>query len=257
MKRFALIDGDIIVYRIAARVEADQGDLLDLWTQIEETVEEWTRAAGCNEAVVCLSAQCPEGVRSFRSMIYPPYKANRLDAPKPEFLEDAKMAIRELYPDYKEQDLLEGDDVIGILAGNMSPGMFVVVSVDKDLLQIPGDHYNPITETKKYVSIDEARAFWIEQWIRGDSTDNFGGVRGMGPKKTHLWLQEFWTECGGEFQVDKALAAVLELYAERGYDDTYIAQMNYCSTILQEATDPQKLVEQFRETYPDWAVASK
>jgi DNA polymerase-1 len=174
----ALLDGDIIAYRAAA-ISTDRSQALE---NLHQTVAQWQQGAGCDECIVALTSR-----PSFRYDLYPEYKANRKDKPKPEFLGDC-MAELERYPWLRIPNT-EGDDVLGIVSTRGEIGDHVIVTVDKDLLQIPGLHWNPDKGEQRRVSEDEADLLFHMQWLTGDRTDNIPGIPKIGPVKAAKILE--------------------------------------------------------------------
>jgi DNA polymerase-1 len=91
---------------------------------------------------------------------------------------------------------LEADDLIGML---VSEGRAIGVTVDKDLRQIPGWHWNPDKEPEPVqVSGKEADKYFYQQWMTGDTTDNIWGLWKVGPAKAKKILdnspKETWDE---------------------------------------------------------------
>ena len=84
------------------------------------------------------------------------------------------------YPGY------EADDLVGILATAIPNCL--IVSNDKDLNQIPGNHYDPQKNKLFTVTVDEARKQKYMQWIHGDSVDGIPGIPGIGPRKAEKFL---------------------------------------------------------------------
>lgn len=82
----------------------------------------------------------------------------------------------------------EADDRLGIEATKY-PGGSVVCSIDKDLLQIPGRHYNFVSKEEVTISPKEAWLNFYGQVISGDSTDNVPGLTGYGPVKARKALE--------------------------------------------------------------------
>ena len=118
----------------------------------------------------------------FRSL-YPAYKANRKDKPKPVHLQ----ACREYL--IKEWNAIvsngnEADDLIGIEATACDDMMgYIICSIDKDLKQIPGNHWNFVTKDKVFVSpLDGLKSFY-KQLILGDVSDNIPGYDGKARQK--------------------------------------------------------------------------
>jgi DNA polymerase I len=83
------------------------------------------------------------------------------------------------------KDGIEADDTLGILCTHpkLVPGKRIVVTIDKDLLQIPGHHYNPDRDEKRVVSLDGGDRWFFQQVLTGDATDNYPGCPGIGPKR--------------------------------------------------------------------------
>lgn len=78
---------------------------------------------------------------------------------------------------------MEADDALGIKQTSMKEGETCIVSIDKDLLMIPGAHYNFVT--KEYIEIGEQEAAdnFYKQLLTGDTVDNVPGLSGVGPAK--------------------------------------------------------------------------
>lgn len=172
---------------------------------------------------ICLATNSSEiecyigGSDNFRYKIYPEYKGNRTKE-KPHYLE----ACRELLvTQYKATvvNLIETDDALGI-AQTKYDGNSRIVSLDKDLLQCPGWHFNWVTGVHKLVSpLDGLRAFY-KQLILGDRTDNIPGydgkLRGECPKFIQK-LQEPIDEMTEEIDMYNHVFAVY--FEQQGNDD--------------------------------------
>lgn len=142
--------------------------------------------------------------KSFRTEIYPEYKANREPAP-PELkrqFEQCRRFTRALglmecaHPNY------EADDLIGTLvsAGREKGRASTIVTRDKDLAQLvtKEDVFWDFSGRGKiqYAQIPEYFSVWPEQIadflaLAGDSVDNIPGVRGIGKKTATALLQHF------------------------------------------------------------------
>lgn len=130
---------------------------------------------------ICLATNSSEiecyigGSDNFRYKIYPEYKANRTKE-KPHYLE----ACREmLVTQYKATVVngMETDDALGI-AQTKYDGNSRICSLDKDLLQIPGLHFNWVTGISRLVSPLDGHRTYYKQLILGDRTDNIPGYDG-------------------------------------------------------------------------------
>src|SRR5262249_40632645 len=77
------------------------------------------------------------------------------------------------------------------------PGRKIIVSADKDMKTIPGEHYDPNKRELGVVTVSrlEADGYHMMQTLTGDTTDGYTGCPGVGPKKAekilgdepHLW----------------------------------------------------------------------
>jgi DNA polymerase-1 len=88
---------------------------------------------------------------------------------------------------------LEADDELAI---NQTDDT-VIVSLDKDLLQVPGQHFSWEISGKNWkrpdifrtVSEMDGLRLFFEQCIKGDTSDNVVGIKGFGDKKAKKLLQ--------------------------------------------------------------------
>lgn len=169
----ALLDADIVAYRCAAVSEAETEAFIPL-SRCNDLVERIINAVGASSYTLYLS-----GDNNFRKEIDPKYKANRKDVPKPKWLIDCKeFLVKEWQA--KVTDVIEADDALGIAQREDT----FICSIDKDLLQIPGMHYNFVKDEEYYITEKEGlKNFWT-QMVVGDVADNVTGIRGLGPKKT-------------------------------------------------------------------------
>lgn len=81
----------------------------------------------------------------------------------------------------------EADDAIG-RASTQYAGSSVICSIDKDLKQLPGRHYDFVKKEEVTISPKEAWLNFYSQVISGDSTDNVPGLTGYGPVKARKAL---------------------------------------------------------------------
>jgi DNA polymerase-1 len=142
--------------------------------------------------------------KTFRTDIYPEYKANR--AAMPDDLRQQVEPIKELVRAFRipvlELDGFEADDIIGTIAHDCGElGIdTVVVTGDKDLMQIVGEHVTLLDTMKEKVS---GPAEVVERFgvgpekvvdilgLAGDTSDNIPGVPGIGEKTAIKLVQQF------------------------------------------------------------------
>ncbi|KAA0893436.1 DNA polymerase I [Oryzomonas rubra] len=143
---------------------------------------------------------------TFRTEMYPEYKANR--AAMPDDLRQQVGPIREVVRAFNipalELEGFEADDIIGALAARYSAngGRVVVVTGDKDLMQIVTENVTLLDTMKdKRSGLAEVNErFGVVPdlvpdilGLAGDSSDNIPGVPGIGEKTAIKLLQEFGT----------------------------------------------------------------
>ncbi len=144
------------------------------------------------------------GRQTFRTKLYPEYKANR--AAMPEDLVPQIGPIKEMVRAFNipvlEKEGFEADDIIGAIARQCeAKGMkVVVVTGDKDLMQIVTDQVTLLDTMKdKTTGIPEVlERFGVKPGLvvdilglAGDSSDNIPGVPGIGEKTALKLIREF------------------------------------------------------------------
>lgn len=189
VNRTALLDGDIIAYQSAAWAHARGMDGIELKDRVLAQAKEWIEGAFCGSALACFS--CPRD-KNFRRDHWPDYKAHRDGFEDPPQREAAIAYLKEAYP-FAVFPRIEADDIMGILGSRetLKDGSVpVIVTVDKDLRQVPGWHFNPTKEDFPVrVTPQEADFYFHQQWLTGDPTDNFPGLWKWGPVKAEKWLR--------------------------------------------------------------------
>ena len=181
----ALIDGDIIAYK-AAFVSTDTFEDQEIFdpaavkANVDLMVKEWSQLAKAGATIVCLS---DDTHRYFRHDVYPDYKGNREDRERPKALSTAYDCLKEFYKTVQYEGL-EADDVMGVLVGSTELTDPVMVSIDKDLMTVPGKLLNP-NKMRRPARITKPAAdrMMLIQALQGDRTDNYFGVEGIGPVK--------------------------------------------------------------------------
>ena len=141
---------------------------------------------------------------SFRTQIYPAYKANREPAP-PELKRQfgqCRRYVRALGLMEHSSPMYEADDLIGTLVehGHRNGRPSTIVTRDKDLTQLltKEDVFWDFAGKGKlrYDQIPDSFGVWPEQIadflaLAGDAVDNIKGVPGVGKKTATVLLQHF------------------------------------------------------------------
>lgn len=137
------------------------------------------------EYVIYLSDATENG---FRFKLDPNYKQNRKQ-PKPKHYEALKYyIIRDIGAKITIEQ--EADDALGMAQTETS----IICSIDKDMLQIPGWHYNFVKKEKTFITPEEGLKRFYEQLLMGDVVDNIPGIYGIGPVKAKKHLEGLVTE---------------------------------------------------------------
>jgi hypothetical protein len=105
------------------------------------------------------------------------YKGNRDNMPRPHWYNEIRDYLLRYYEAEIADERYEADDV---LADRQSHNT-VICSNDKDLLQVPGLHYDWTTNKKVSVSEISGLRSLYRQVLTGDRTDNVLGIPGVGP----------------------------------------------------------------------------
>ena len=235
-----LIDGDIIVYLAGFACQktiwthkstgewfegkkaanewwaAQSPDKMDLeeW-ESEIKVEPWSN---CQFIIDGKIGECKNMTKSDNVMVFLTpsrtfrhdiaftrgYKANRKDAPKPVYHAKILEYLRDEYSAITGGDV-EADDLMGMA---QTPHT-CIASTDKDLMQIPGRHYN-FTKDKAeaFVTVtpEEGDMWFFEQLLSGDTTDNIPGVPKIGAKKAADIVESYRDD------IPELLAVIEDLY---------------------------------------------
>lgn len=185
LPKVALIDADVIVYRVAFASEEEEEDIClarakDLIFEIVYT------ELNCDDYKAYIT-----GKGNFREVVATtaPYKGNRKDFQRPKHYDALRAYLQRLGAELVEGQ--EADDAIAIKA---QEGPYWIVSIDKDFDQVPGWHYNFVKKEKYYVTEEEGLRNFYTQILTGDRVDNIIGIKGVGPVKAEKILKDCTTE---------------------------------------------------------------
>lgn len=180
-----LLDGDLFCYRCAASAETTHDGIA--FGYMEQLLDDCIDKLKADSFQFYLT-----GPTNFRFQVYPEYKANRLDTPKPRHLASCRDYLSTKYKAIMS-DGCEADDLMGIAqCSESATERTTIVSLDKDLLQIPGRHYSwhieGGTPDKRWVKeaklqeVDKLAGlkWFYTQMITGDVSDNIKGISGIG-----------------------------------------------------------------------------
>ncbi len=189
--RTVAIDGDLLVYRNGFAGQSGTGDdieyepLENILHSVKTTINSIISNTRAENHVLFLT-----GKDNFRDEVatIQGYKENRRGKPKPFWYDE----IREYMINVQEAIVIDGeeaDDALGIfLTTAGSDG--ICASYDKDLLTIPGEHYNWVKGETVFVTEEEALRFFYTQLLTGDSVDNIPGIYKMTGTKASKKIKE-------------------------------------------------------------------
>lgn len=173
-----LVDADILCYRVGFAAEKDE--------PIENVLH------SVKKCVLDIMGAFPDaaaerlfltGEGNFRNGVAKQleYKGNRKDSPRPQYYDEIREYLERRF-DAVVVDRMEADDAMGIAQYSEFKAKSVICSIDKDMLMIPGWHYNFVKKELRYVNKDDAYRHFFKQLLTGDMTDNIPGIKGLGPK---------------------------------------------------------------------------
>lgn len=192
----AIIDADSLVYIIGWYCK----DLPQASTSYEQVIKQTDdfmykilQDCKATEYIGFLGGPHP----TFRHMMNPEYKANR-GLTKPDWYMKWGGVISHRLFHYWRFNLVEGieaEDAVSIMAYNeikinKSFKNYVVVHIDKDLNQIPGEHYNYKDGKSCFINNAKAEYNLYFQVLKGDKTDNVPGLPGIGDVKAKKILND-------------------------------------------------------------------
>lgn len=206
-----LIDGDILVYKIAFSMEtpifvvkngvyktkyqAEQasirtgfpiskrvniGSRYELKKKLEAAMKQIFEDIGTHKYILYLTNSKLEENFRYKLATILPYKENRAKVPKPRHYK----TIRDLLTTEWNTVLVTGQEADDALAIAQTAGFnqfnnyehTIIATIDKDLKSVPGNHYSIDKREMTYISTREAFRNTCHQVLVGDATDNIPGL---------------------------------------------------------------------------------
>ena len=183
----ALVDADILVYRFGFASEGDPAEFA--LARLSEFLDNLYVNLPIDEVEGYLT-----GRGNFRNEIAvtAPYKGTR-KAEKPYHFGLLREYMQKSWG-FTEVEGIEADDKLGIEAYKHEPEETIIVSLDKDLDMIRGNHYNFVREEQYVITEEQAIRNFYLQMLTGDKVDNIIGLAGIGPIKSQKMLADCKTE---------------------------------------------------------------
>lgn len=229
-----LIDGDILLHRFAYANQFSidwysNGEFVTIQDkdtavkEMESFIEHLVQKCEVTDFVVCLSSDF-----NFRYEVLPSYKHNRTGE-KPELYYVLLEHMTKHYP-HESWRNLEADDVMGVLA-TQHLEQTIIATLDKDLDQIPGWHYNWNKDSMYHTTQQYGLYWFFRQILTGDSTDGYKGCPGIGPKKADALVGSLLGD-NPPLPVD-VWQTVVEAYERKGLTEADAIQQARVARILQ------------------------
>jgi DNA polymerase-1 len=215
-ERILLVDADTAVFRFAyVNEEAHAwdsetwsyfGDLGRAKQQLGKWIDDLLVRLDADQVYYFLS----DSEANWRHDILPSYKGHRAswrqgrrpslgelpDVPegprRPMLYKPLREWLRETF-DAVVIPSLEADDLCGMWATNPAfGGEKIIVSVDKDLRQVPGLHWNPDRSEEGITRVSEREGDYCHLYLTlvGDTSDGYSGCKGIGPVKAKKLLDD-------------------------------------------------------------------
>lgn len=203
---FVIIDANSIIHRAfhalpplkskdGQVVNAVYGFLLVLFKLLKEIEPKYF--------VACFDVPKP----TFRKKMFEEYKAQRKKAPDELYIQIpiVKEVLKTFNVPVFEKEGYEGDDLIGTLSFNVKDKLNIVVSGDKDNLQLINNNtrvyylnqgvksaimYDEVMVKEKYGGLTPSQLIDYKG-LRGDASDNIPGVKGIGEKTGLVLIRDF------------------------------------------------------------------
>ena len=236
MKKFLIVDGNSVLYRgfYALPILSNSEGI-------------FTNAVYgfCNIFIKALKEIKPDyvavafdyGKKTFRNELYSEYKITRKETPVELVMQFPiiKNVIDSMGIKYVEMQGFEGDDILGSLASANKDAECILLTGDRDCLQLINSHTKVyltkkgITDVKIYdeaellvdKGITPAQVIDVKA-LMGDVSDNIPGVKGIGEKGAYKLITEFGSLDGVYQNIDK-LTKGLQEKLTLGKDSAYLS----------------------------------
>ena len=287
-KRTAIIDGDIVVYRVgfaaqdyihsvvdqdgdvleqfSSKMEAnDYAELMALSETIKPKIETEILPKSHDDVEMIVDVMIKNiivgsestdyivylsGDTNFRNEVAKTreYKGNRSSDTRPIHYGYIREYIADKHPTITS-DNCEADDLCAMRlytefkkaqkSRNKNDCEAILCSIDKDLRNIPGHHYNIKDKKIDWVNVKDANKHFAKQLLTGDSTDNIPGIsyfsdkkKRVGPKTAEKMLLE-------STSISDLYKDVCGVYAEFAGEDWEI-KLQEVGTLLWMQRSPEE-----------------
>lgn len=258
MPRRVIIDADVFVYKYAnayqrtvnliykdpetgermqGGVNVVRSDTVAALEQVDAAIYRVKRDTHAQAVQVVLSS-----LGSYwRSAVYGGYKDNRGGKTKPQLYHPIRKHLEEQHHAVI-LDRLEGDDTLSLALFEPFAGDTVVASIDKDLLTVPGLHYNWDKPQQGIIEVSEWEAlhWFYQQALQGDPVDGYPGAKNVGKVRALKILNEAQgmtekdepLESAEDYCEKSAWYAVVAAYKKAGQTERHALLNARCAHLL-------------------------
>lgn len=224
-------DADFIPFIICHNKKDAEAKTLEQCIQLcDEFIESINTTLGLDYYVGFLTKG-----KCFRYEIEPNYKANRKYDNLPTFMNEVRDHLALKYG-FKNVEEYEADDLVLSYKKHNSTYDCIIISPDKDLLNLEGTNYNPRKGEIVHCSKEDSELYFWKSMLIGDVADNIKGCFKIGPAKAEVIVKD-----KGIFE--SLREAVLEQYCKTYGEREGIRQfyVNYYMLKLVDDVDPKLL----------------
>jgi len=198
------------------------------------------------------------GKTNFRDTVatLKPYKGNRSDSVRPIHYAYIREYIEGKHPMIMS-DNCEADDLCAMglysefkkakASKRKSDCEAILCSIDKDLRNIPGHHYNIKSKVSDWVTPKEANRHFALQLLTGDSTDNIPGISFLSGLKKKVGPKTAEKMIGEATSIEDLYEAVCKVYIEFVEDD-WESKLQEVGSLLWMQRQPEEVF-----SIQDWA----
>lgn len=223
----SLVDGDLLIYRCGFSADSQKKRWFKDNVNNDPTAEELADflaqedylhfALGNVKECLTKFAEMFDGSKmrvfltgdgNFREQVATllPYKGNRDELHKPKYYQEIKQYMIHNW-NAEVVHGQEADDALSIAQYAAKDDSTVIISIDKDLDQVPGWHYNFVKDNLYYVEEEAGDLRLFHQMLVGDRTDNIPGIKGIGDVKADKLI---YKDCNSD--IDRVREEVKKLY---------------------------------------------
>ncbi|MBU4690800.1 5'-3' exonuclease [Mycoplasma zalophi] len=246
-KRVIIIDGTYLVFKSyygtlysKLKLETTTGIKTNAIVGFFNTVFKLLKEYSPDQVFFCFDARA----KTFRHEEYPEYKQQRQKAPEDFYTQ--LLIIKDLLPELNfksfEQNGFEADDIVATITSQLKENTEILIySADQDLNQLIDINVKILKpKNRELIEITNDNFFEIYNFypwqvvdyksIVGDSSDNFKGVKGIGPKTAIKLLDKYHNVENIYVNIQSLDKNIQKKFLEYQNDlkrDKYLAQLRY------------------------------